>query len=285
MVRDDFGILIISHGRADNVETINTLKRCNYTGKWYIVIDDEDQQQDEYIKNFGKDHIIIFSKEKAKDKFDIMDNFTGRGVPTFARNMLNDIAKELKLKYYLELEDDYFCFSQRFETKGQLRTKYVTQFDLLIDPYIEFLELSGAVCVCFCQIGDLLGGIHSTVFRKKLTRKAMNAFFCKVDRPFEYLGRFNDDVNSYIQWGKTGTLFFTTKDITLYQPQTQTNPGGITEAYLQYGTYVKSFYSVMLRPDCVKISTFGQTHKRIHHRVYWKTAVPKIISSSFKKGD
>ena len=63
MVRDDFAIMILSHGRADNVRTVNTLKEVNYTGKWYIIIDDEDNQRDEYIKNFGKEHIIIFNKE------------------------------------------------------------------------------------------------------------------------------------------------------------------------------------------------------------------------------
>ena len=69
----------------------------------------------------------------------------------------------------------------------------------------------------------------------------------------------------------------------LDQPQTQANAGGITEAYLQYGTYVKSFYSVMLCPSCVKISEMGQSHKRIHHLIDWEVAVPKIVSSKFKK--
>ena len=54
MVRDDFAIMILSHGRANNVRTINTLKEVNYTGKWYIIIDNEDDQQQDYINNFGK---------------------------------------------------------------------------------------------------------------------------------------------------------------------------------------------------------------------------------------
>ena len=31
------------------------------------------------------------------------------------------------------------------------------------------------------------------------------------------------------------------------------------------GTYVKSFYSVMYAPSCVKISTLGTSNKRIHY--------------------
>lgn len=283
MVRDDFAIMILSHGRADNVRTVNTLKEVNYTGKWYIIIDDEDNQRDEYIKNFGKEHIIIFNKEEAGKTFDIMDNFSGRGVPTFARNVFHRIAKELGLTYFLELEDDYMCFRQRYEENDSMKTRYVSQFDLLIEPYLEFLDLSGAMCVAFAQTGDFLGGLGSTVWTQQITRKAMNSFFCRVDRPFQFLGRFNDDVNAYVDYGKRGYLFFTTRDMCLDQPQTQANAGGITEAYLQYGTYVKSFYSVMLCPSCVKISEMGQSHKRIHHLIDWEVAVPKIISSKFRK--
>lgn len=283
MVREDFGIIILSHGRADNVKTVKTLKKCNYTGKWYLLLDDEDEQIEKYKNNYGKEHIVIFSKDEAAKKFDIMDNFIGRGVPTFARNMLYKVARQLELNYFLELEDDYMQFVQRYEINKQLKTRYVTQFDQLIDIYIKFLDISNAKAVCFCQGGDLIGGLGSMVFKQQLTRKAMNAFFCKTDRPFKYYGRFNDDVNTYIEEGKKGKLFFTTRDIALYQPQTQTNPGGITDAYKQYGTYVKSFYSIMLRPDCVKVSSFGVNHKRYHHKIFWKYAVPKIISDKYKK--
>ena len=65
MYRDDFAILIMSHGRANNVVTVDTIKKCGYTGKWYIVIDNEDNQAEDYIKNFGKEHIIVFDKIKA----------------------------------------------------------------------------------------------------------------------------------------------------------------------------------------------------------------------------
>ena len=283
MVRDDFAILILSHGRANNVRTVPTLKDVGYTGKWYIVLDDEDNQYDEYVKNFGKEHIIVFNKVEVGKTFDIMDNFPGRGVPTFARNVFHKIAKDLGLTYFLELEDDYMCFRQRYDDNGMMRTRYVTNFDLLIEPYLEFLDLSGALCVAFAQTGDFLGGLGSTVWSQQITRKAMNSFFCRVDRPFQFYGRFNDDVNSYVENGKRGYLYFTTRDMCLDQPQTQANAGGITEAYLQYGTYVKSFYSVMLCPNCVKISEMGQSHKRIHHLIDWEVAVPKIISSKFKK--
>ena len=42
-MRNDFAIFILSHGRANKVKTLKTLKDCGYNGKWYIIIDNEDK--------------------------------------------------------------------------------------------------------------------------------------------------------------------------------------------------------------------------------------------------
>lgn len=282
-MRDDFVVFILSHGRADNVVTVDTLKKSGYTGKYYIVIDDEDSQANKYYENYGKENVLMFNKREVAKTFDIMDNFEGRQVPTFARNVLYTLAENLGVTYFLELEDDYTCFRSRFEEDGSLATSYVTDLNSVIDVYIEFLEVSGAVTVAFGQTGDLIGGLGSKLVKSQILRKAMNCFFCKTDRKFQYLGRFNDDVNAYIEFGKKGLLFFTPAFIIMDQPQTQVNSGGITSAYKQYGTYVKSFYSVMLCPSSVKIYTMGDGHYRIHHRIDWEHSVPKIISGGYKK--
>ena len=283
-MRNDFFFFLISHGRAYNIITVETLQRCGYTGKWYIIIDDEDDQESLYVQFFGKEHIIKFNKQEVGNTFDIMDNFPGRQVPTFARNALHEIAHNLGLTYFLELEDDYQNFRQRYlDDTGKFCTRYVRDLDSIIDACIEFLEVSGATTVAFAQTGDLIGGPDSKVFTDKISRKAMNCFFCKTDRPFQCFGRFNDDVNAYIDNGKRGMLFFTICDIVMDQPQTQTRSGGITDSYKYFGTYVKTFYSVMLAPNCIKVSTLGISDKRIHHVIDWEHAVPKIISGDFKK--
>ena len=65
--------------------------------------------------------------------------------------------------------------------------------------------------------------------------------------------------------------------------KTQANAGGLTDIYLDNGTYVKSFYSVMFCPSAVKVSMMGDTQMRIHHKVYWNYCVPKIINEKYKK--
>ena len=282
MVRDDFALMVLSHGRADTVNTIKAFQDSDYTGKWYIIIDNEDKQADKYIQNFGKEHIIIFDKASYDGKFDIMDNFEGRGVPTYARNAFFDIAKDLGLKYFVMCEDDHEKILARRVVNGVFVTIYVHHIDDIIEEVLNFMDNTPTTSITFSETGDFIGGPNG-VYKKGLTRKAMTSFFCKVDNRFEFLGRFNDDVNTYVEHGKKGKLFFTMSNINIHTAETQIQTGGLTENYLKYGTYTKSFYSVMLNPFAVTIAEMGQFHKRIHHAIDWNKAVPVIISDVYKK--
>lgn len=282
-MREDFAIFILSNGRANNVKTVNTILREGYTGKWYIICDNEDSQLQQYKNNFGCEHLLIFDKLVESKRSDTFDTIEQRNTVLFARNVCFDIAKKLNLKYFLELEDDYTIFRSRLYDGNKLASIEIMDMDSIILEMLEFLDLSGALTVAFAQTGDLIGGIGSKVYKERLTRKAMNSFFCRVDRPFKFLGRMNDDVNAYTSLGSVGNLFFTIADITLEQGGTQSNKGGLTDMYLQFGTYVKSFYSVIVCPSCVKISDMGQTQKRIYHTINWENTVPKIISDRFRK--
>ena len=57
----------------------------------------------------------------------------------------------------------------------------------------------------------------------------------------------------------------------------------MTELYLDAGMYVKSFYTVMYCPSCVVVSAMGTAHRRLHHHIKWRYAVPKILRESVKK--
>lgn len=140
-----------------------------------------------------------------------------------------------------------------------------------------------AMAVCFAQGGDFLGGVSTGIWKKKIVRKGMNAFFGKTSRPFEFLGRINEDVNTYTTMGNRGELILTPADFMLHQKATQTNPGGMTTAYLESGTFLKSFYSVIFAPQAVKIKTMGQTARRIHHSIKWDAVAPMILNERYRR--
>lgn len=283
-MRNDFVAFILTHGRPDKVHTLKALRDCGYTGKVVLIIDNEDSKADEYYRNFGKDNVWMFDKLAKSKEFDTIDRGTDRRAIVYARNACFDAAKELGYKYFVELDDDYVQFrSRQVLDDGRFGTIYIKDLDSVVDCMIEFLETSGAKTVAFAQTGDFIGGKTSKVATDRLARKAMNSFFCKTDNPFTFIGRINEDVNTYTSCSQKGDLFFTVADVSLDQTQTQSNSGGMTELYLNAGTYVKSFFSVVCCPSSVKICTVGCSHPRFHHRIDWERTAPKIISGKYKK--
>jgi hypothetical protein len=152
---------------------------------------------------------------------------------------------------------------------------------------MEFLDNSGAVTVAFAQGGDFIGGgkgrFAMLARQGRFSRKAMNSFLCRTDRRIDFRGFMNDDVNAYVCEGLRGKLFVTVPRLRLSQIATQSQAGGVSEAYRDYGTYVKSFTTVVYSPSCVRVSMMGASNKRIHHQVLWKNAVPQVVSEKYRK--
>ena len=281
-MRDDFAIFILTHGRADHVITYNAVKKSGYTGKLYFLIDNEDSTADEYYSRYG-DKVVMFDKKEIAKRIDAGDNRDERTAILYARNACFEVAKDLGLKYFLQLDDDFTDFMWRYIEGRKLKHAYPTDLDAVFEAMCEFLEVSGAQTVAFAQGGDFIGGKENQATKKGLLRKAMNTFFCATDRPVRFKGRMNEDVTAYTLLASQGEIFFTVPQMMVNQVATQAGEGGMSEVYMDSGTYVKSFYSVMYCPSCVKVALMGDKHKRIHHRVNWAYAVPKILDESWKK--
>lgn len=246
---NDFAVFILTHGRPDNVITLKTLRKCGYTGKVYFIIDNEDKTADKYYANFGTEFVKMFDKKKYADECDECNNFDERRTITMARNACFDIAKEIGVTYFIELDDDYTQFKFRFENKLGYEAS-VKNIDTCFGSLLSYYKSINCLSIAISQGGDHIGGFSFT----KLKRKCMNSFMCSTERPFKFVGAMNEDVNTYTTLGSRGELFFTYTSLQLTQKQTQSQSGGITDMYLKYGTYCKSFTTVMNMPSSVKVS-------------------------------
>lgn len=280
----NFAAFILSHGRANNVITYDTLIKTGYTGDIYIIIDNEDKTAKEYYDKFG-DKVVMFDKKKIAKTFDEADNFNDRRAIVYARNACFDIAKDLGIKYFIQLDDDYTTFRFAANDKGEYITSNtaITKLDKIFEAMLNFYKSTNIHSIAMAQGGDFIGGENSRVFKEKLARKCMNSFICSTDRPFQFVGRINEDVNNYTHKGSLGYLFFTIATVRLEQKQTQSNEGGMTDIYLDNGTYIKSFYSVIFQPSAVTISLMGNKNNRLHHRVNWNATTPVILDEKYKK--
>lgn len=284
MIRDDFAVLILTHGRADKVYTIKrVLEAGNYTGKWYLVIDDEDDQAGEYIKRYGSERVQVFCKQAVDDRIDTMDTFHEHRAIVYARNAAFDVARKLGLKYFLEFDDDYIDCQFRADDGTKLKVMPCRDLDTLFESMLDFLDDTGALTVAFCQGGDFIGGKNNARVREQVLRKAMNSFFCRTDMPVDFFGTINEDVNMYTLLGSRGALIMSIVAVMIVQKQTQKTAGGMTELYLDGGTFKKSFYSVMAMPSAVTVRVMGDKHMRMHHSVNWECCVPKIINQAYQK--
>jgi len=288
-MRDDFCVFILTHGRPNRVHTYKTLQKAGYTGKVYIVIDDEDSTAGEYQKLYG-DKVLQFCKREYAEKVDEGDNSGKRISTIYARAAMFDLAPKVGCRYFVQLDDDYLSFSFRHAVENGMfwgiSRAINKSIDDVFDTFVWFIENTKQVTtVAMAQAGDFIGG---SVKGTKLTlrRKAMNSFFCDTKRPWQCAGRMNEDVSAYVIGNLRGSLFFTMTQVMLCQQQTQQNAGGMSELYLDSGTYVKSFYTVMHSPACVQIGMMGD-HRvkryRIHHQINWHKTAPKIIRETHRK--
>lgn len=271
----NFAAFILTHGRPDNVITFGNLRALGYSGPIYLIVDNEDATIDRYFANFGSKTVIVFDKKAMADKCDEANNFDDQNVVVHARNASFDIAETLGLTHFVQLDDDYFLFMTRDDVRGRTIRNLDTAFAVTCD----FLDVSGAASVAWSQGGDHIGGFSGV----RLKRKAMNTFFCRVDRRFWFLGTVNEDVNTYVCEGQRGRLFFTFTGLQIGQKETQSQAGGLTDIYLQRGTYVKSFTSVLFCPSSVRVAMMTSKHRRLHHLIDWGAAVPCIVPECVQK--
>lgn len=279
----DFVVLVLTHGRADNVITYKTLRKCGYTGPIRLVIDDEDDQADEYFRRYPQE-VVRF--HKAGVKCDTYDNRPERRVILFARNAAFDIAEQLGYRYFVELDDDYTDFQFLNDADGIYKHIRINDLDGVFAAMIQFIkDVPLCKTLAMAQAGDMIGGANSNsrATKIRLMRKAMNSFVCDVRRRFDFAGRVNEDVNTYTTLGSRGELFFSTTELILLQKQTQTNRGGMTGAYLDGGTYIKSFYSVLSMPSAVRVDFLKSKHPRLHHLICWNNCVPLILREKYRK--
>lgn len=280
----DFAVFIITNGRPDRVFTYDTLRRSGYTGRIILFIDDLDASGPKYVEKYG-DEVEIFNKREIAKTFDRGDNFDNLRSTNYARNATFKHAKKLGIKTFIQLDDDYRSFGFRFDPWLDYTHQKCSDLDAVFAAMVKFFHASGALSVALSQGGDFIGGPEGSPYceRPMLLRKAMNSFICSTERPFKFIGRLNEDVNTYVRGGSVGDLFFTLNHVSLEQMQTQAQAGGMTEAYLESGTYVKSFYSVMFQPSSVKVSLLQSRNKRLHHKVFWRNTAPKILREELKK--
>lgn len=284
MEKNDFVVIILCHCRPHDTTTVDTLRKFGYTGDIILLLDDEDPTLYEYYVEFPDLTIEVFSKDELLLRTDVMNSNVNKSCGVYARNMCFEVAEKYGYKYLCEMDDDYIGLIHRFIGGDKLYRIAPINMDDVFSAYIEFLESSKDIeAVAFAEPGDFVGGIGSNLNARGFLRKCMGSWIFRTSATTRFLGLCNDDVNAYSVNGMRGKLFYTFPFFMIDTPATQSVDGGMTEVYKGMGTYTKTFYTIVCCPSFVSADMFGDKHYRIHHRFKWNNAVPKLISSRYKK--
>ena len=278
----EFCIFIFSYGRPEFLlkNTFKNLVLAKTNAKCYIVLSSDDKAIPRYKEMF--DDVIVFDKDDIKQ--DTCDAYQSiRSCVFFARNKAFELAEELGYRYFLTLDDDYNYIAIRYRDGNHLFSYRIDKnFDDICDAYFDILDSQPFMkCVAFSQDGDYVGGYTGGLFADGYRFKAMNCFFCDTHKKFDFIGRINEDVNTYISNNLKGNVFLTFRGMSVAQANTQQVSDGMAEAY-KYGTYLKSYYTVVVAPSVASIKLFGNSYPRIHHSIKWANTVPKILHDEYK---
>ena len=285
---NDYCVFIVTNGRPVRQVTYKTLRKQNYTGKIFFIVDDQDKTASKYKEIYG-DSVIIFDKAAVASDVDLGDNRKDLRTVLIARNACHNIALSLGFRYYIVMDDDYDHFGWIFNHRHEFiqRRPKIKSLDKTFQIMFDFYKQTSLSSLAMFQGGDFIGG-YSTTYAKKIFchRKCMQTFFCSTDRKVNWVSRLNDDVSTYITTQQRGdTQMMSINHTYVHQGTTQRHAGGMTEEYLDSGTYVKSFYSVMFAPNAVTIRMMGDKHKRLHHNTKWSAVAPLFVSEKHKKSN
>lgn len=273
-------IYIISKGRPQ-CRTAQTLTKMKYPGEWFIVCGNNDETLEQYLANWGEEHVKVFDWYDEVKHTDTMDNFGFDDMPSGAcpvRNATAEISRRRGERRHWQFDDDYTGF-QVFDAKTGKRPHCEGQkLAECMEDIAEFADRCGLSNCGFppstietCKDGAL--GLARRVFNAHNLPSGGELFV-------PWRARLNDDLINAVNVWRTGRSELSVKCIAMNMPPTQSESGGLTDIYRDEGTVRKTAYAVMAAPGQVKlVDRFG----RYHHAADWKRIVPKIISDEYRK--
>lgn len=290
-MREDFAVYILSYRRPKKMKTLNALLKAGYSGKWYIVVSDNDDTLDDYIAIYGKDKIKVFNKKEYAKKTKFLDAYFDRedkiNVVVVARNALNDIAAQDNINYYLMLDDDLSQFSIRMYEGAKPLGSAITNFDEILEELVHLHEISDATIIGLAHNGAFIGGAGSRAANGVIRRIATNAFLCSTKKRIEWRGRMYEDALTSLYYSQIGEKILVFPYITYNHDTIAKLEGGMADYYderdfimnYEFAYYVCPAFPVQTQLRLSKTHGLYAFTLKINERFL----APKIISDKFRK--
>lgn len=275
-MRNDFAVFITTHGRP-NCKTFHTLRRQGYTGQMFCVVDDLDTTVDEYVKNFGKEHVLVFEKYAQLDSVERMTSDRVLSTVLYARHACFELADALNIKYFMICDDDIELFRHKYDTGESLKSIPVESMDEVLTNVVNYFATTNVACLGISDSGAFFGG-RNGAYQNKYQRMISVCYLCKTDDPIEFGSICFEDLWSTVQNSRAGKVLFETMFLCHSgEPMGSGASGGTTDFYKQNSLFKRNWYDVIAFPDCFYINqktVLGRRHVNM---------CPKIVSSTYRR--
>lgn len=281
-MRNDFAIFILTHGRASDQKTLKMLKENGYTGKYFLVVDNLDEQLEEYQEKY-KDHVIVFDKLAAWKITDTFHNGKMLKAVVFPRNVVFQYAREKGIKAFAMCDDDISRLNYKHIVGEKLVTEKITgNIDRIIEAYVNYAEQANITVLGMCEDGVFIGGINQLVLNGYTPSVGKFMFFRTEDK-VKYRGLYYEDNIATYDIPIQGRMSFSPTIIsTVSQIDTKKTKGGMHDVYENTSSgYTCSFMVLMAHPSGIKI---------IEKKDVWKIRKsqdnlrPMLLDEKWRKG-
>ena len=276
-----FAVFICTHGRPDAQHTLHALREAGYTGKIYLILDDEDSTEAKYYK-YCDEHTTIkkFCKQYFVEHVDIGRSDAKRKAILYAKCACEEIANQLKLDAFCIADDDITSFRYRYESGDKLLTQQLTKnMDIVIDEYVKFI-LTNNICMTSFGTNQMFMGGKLSAEKKCDFRIPYNFLFRNASISFKWVSEMNEDTISVLS-EHSGKYMLQLPFIKLEMKELMAGAdGGMTEFYNQINTAQRINTILMYSPSCIK---YMATNKKITHAIKRDNAFPKLVSGKYKK--
>lgn len=276
-----FAIFIISHNRADRVETYTTLKNAGCTENVYVVIDNEDSDMVEYQKRFSG-QLLVFDKQQYIDAADTFTVDKIRANPLFARNAVENFAKLMELDVFACFDDDITSLRYRWIEDDKIKSMKIhyTLSDA-IQNYMQYIVDVGIATTSFVFSMFFVGGISGLDERVSNYRETWQIHIRNAHRPIEWVGSaMNEDHITELITSKRGDIWWAMPFICYDAIPMDKLKGGGKPVYEAISSINRALVATVALPDCCE-PKYSHGKIRIHQNR--EVTYPQIISSRYKK--
>ena len=295
-MRDDFAIFIPSYDRCEMLidKTLHMLKKYNYSGKWFVVVDDNDPQLKTYKEKIPEEHLLIFHKPDYYDYYDTCFNKKNIEAKLYPVAFIDSIIDKLKLNYYMIIDDDMKELVFRYDNNNQLLQKNVSSitFENFLNLYIDFLDMTCYTMISIDSNAKLMGGLKSEIFKFGYKYDLLSIYILKnLNDRYKFCNLLHDEASSLQLNALNGRytimlpyVFFVNDTLKNYYKDR--NDGGCSSQYNTYGisiSYIKEMALLMTNPNCIELLKLKNDDKILYTRKNKKNYYPKIIDGRWKK--